>query len=87
MGSGWFNLVLTLCAVRGLGRTMGYEKGKLSGEGLPEGDRLFYRSYAVIGAAYCGSGGPYWAYMSLFRLREENLLPTTNRAGEMFFIG
>ncbi len=23
MGSGWFNLVLTLCAVRGFGRTMG----------------------------------------------------------------
>ena len=37
MGSGWFNLVLTLCAVRGLGRTMGYEKAKLSGEGLAEG--------------------------------------------------
>lgn len=40
MGGGWFNLVLTLCAVRGLGRTMGYEKAKLSGEGLAEGDRL-----------------------------------------------
>lgn len=40
MGSGWFNLVLTLCAVRGLGRTMGYEKAKLSGEGLAEGDSL-----------------------------------------------
>lgn len=23
MGNGWFNLVLTLCAVRGFGRTMG----------------------------------------------------------------
>lgn len=40
MGSGWFNLVLTLCAVRGFGQDyVGYEKAKLSGEGLAEGDR------------------------------------------------
>lgn len=42
MGNGWFNLVLTLCASgcafwQDYG---GYEKAKLSWEGLAEGDRL-----------------------------------------------
>lgn len=42
MGNGWFNLVLTLCAVRGFWQDYrGYEKAKLSWEGLAEGDRLF----------------------------------------------
>ena len=67
MGSGWFNLVLTLCAVRGLGRTMGYEKAKLSGEGLAEGVGWEIGGARLFEAAYCGSDGPYWAYLSLFR--------------------
>ena len=48
MGNGWFNLVLTLCAVRGFGRTMGDMKkpssrGRawLRGVGCSSGDRLF----------------------------------------------
>lgn len=43
MRNGWFNLVLTLCAVRGFWQDYGgYEKAKLSWEGLAEGDRLFW---------------------------------------------
>lgn len=51
MGSGWFNLVLTLCAVRGFGRTMGDMKkpssrGRAWLRGIVKiggdsGDRLF----------------------------------------------
>lgn len=40
MRNGWFNLVLTLCAVRGFWQDYGgYEKAKLSWEGLAEGGR------------------------------------------------
>lgn len=55
MGSGWFNLVLTLCAVRGLGRIMGYEKGKLSGEGLPE--ELIFIIVFFFAVCYGDEGG------------------------------
>lgn len=65
MGSGWFNLVLTLCAVRGFGRTMGDMKkpssrGRAWLRGIVKiggdsGDRLFYRLLTV---AQVGLTGP-----------------------------
>lgn len=60
MGSGWFNLVLTLCAVRGFWQDYrGYEKAKLSWEGLAEG-------VGVLAGIGCSRGWRrYWALLGL----------------------
>lgn len=55
MGNGWFNLVLTLCAVRGFWQDYrGYEKAKLSWKGLAEGLIFIIFFFAVC---YRDEGG------------------------------
>lgn len=56
MGSGWFNLVLTLCAVRGFGRIMwDMKKAKLSWEGLAE--ELIFIIVFFFAVCYGDEGG------------------------------
>lgn len=60
MRNGWFNLVLTLCAVRGFGRTMGDMK-KPSSRG-----RAWLRGEAVLAGIGCYRGWRrYWGLLGL----------------------